>query len=112
VTFIRRVSCLAQLDIFNAEATAQIRHVWHDGRWFFSVIDVVKVLIDAPVSRNYWADMKRKIQDEGFRELLEKIQQLKMLASDGKQRLTDAADAETLLRIVQSIPSPKAEPLK
>ena len=56
--------------------------------------------------------MKRKIQDEGFRELLEKVQQLKMLASDGKQRLTDAADAEAMLRIIQSIPSPKAEPLK
>jgi hypothetical protein len=102
----------AQLSIFDAEATAQIRHVWHDGRWFFSVIDVVGLLTDTPVPRNYWADMKRKIQDEGFRELLEKIQQLKMLASDGKQRLTDAADAETLLRIIQSIPSPKAEPLK
>jgi DNA-damage-inducible protein D len=56
--------------------------------------------------------MKRKIQEEGFRELLEKIQQLKMQAPDGKQRLTDAANEETLLRIVQSIPSPKAEPFK
>ena len=102
----------AQLSIFDAEATAQIRHVWHDGRWFFSVIDVVGILTDAPVPRNYWADMKRKIQDEGFRELLEKVQQLKMLSADGKQRLTDAADAEAMLRIVQSIPSPKAEPLK
>src|SRR5262249_17535132 len=62
--------------------------------------------------RMYWADMKRTIQDEGFRELLEKIQQLKMLAADGKQRLTDAADTETLLRIIQSVPSPKAEPFK
>lgn len=102
----------AQLDIFNAEATAQIRHVWHDGRWFFSVIDVVGLLTEAPKPRMYWADMKRNIQTEGFVELLEKIQQLKMQASDGKQRLTDAADAETMLRVVQSIPSPKAEPLK
>ena len=86
--------------------------VFHEGRWFFSVIDVVGLLTDAPKPRNYWADMKRTIQTEGFSQLLEKIQQLKMVASDGKQRLTDAADAETLFRIIQSIPSPKAEPFK
>ena len=103
----------AQLSIFDAEATAQIRHVWHDGRWFFSVIDVVGLLTEARIPRNYWSDLKRKLaQDEGYTELHAQIVQLKMLASDGKQRLTDAADAETLLRIVQSIPSPKAEPLK
>ena len=102
----------AQLSIFDAEATAQIRHVWHDGRWFFSVIDVVGLLTDSAKPRFYWADMKRRIETEGFREVLAKCQQLKMLAPDGKQRLTEAADAETLLRIVQSIPSPKAEPLK
>jgi hypothetical protein len=103
----------AQLSIFDAEATAQIRHVWHEGRWFFSVIDVVGLLTDARIPRNYWSDLKRRLaEDEGFTELHAQIVQLKMLASDGKQRLTDAADAETLLRIVQSIPSPKAEPLK
>ena len=102
----------AQLSIFDAEATAQIRHVWHEGRWFFSVIDVVGLLTDSAKPRFYWADMKRRIETEGFREVLAKCQQLKMLAPDGKQRLTDAADAETLLRIIQSIPSPKAEPLK
>ena len=102
----------AQLSIFDAEATAQIRHVWHDGRWFFSVIDVVGLLTDSAKPRFYWADMKRRIETEGFREVLAKCQQLKMLAPDGKQRLTEAADAETLLRIIQSIPSPKAEPLK
>ena len=101
----------AQLSIFDAEATAQIRHVWHDGRWFFSVIDVVGVLTENTAPRRYWSDLKRKLHDEGF-EPYEKIVQLKMLAPDGKQRLTDAADAETLLRIVQSIPSPKVEPLK
>ena len=103
----------AQLSIFDAEVTAQIRHVWHDGRWFFSVIDVVGLLTEARIPRNYWSDLKRKLaQDEGYTELHAQIVQLKMLASDGKQRLTDAADAETLLRIIQSIPSPKAEPLK
>ncbi|HEY7340837.1 MAG TPA: Bro-N domain-containing protein [Ktedonobacterales bacterium] len=101
----------AQLSIFDAEATAQIRHVWHEGRWFFSVTDVVGVLTENTTPRRYWSDLKRKLHDEGF-EPYEKIVQLKMLASDGKQRLTDAADAETMLRIVQSIPSPKAEPLK
>lgn len=102
----------AQLSIFDAEATAQIRHVWHEGRWFFSVIDVVGMLTDSPNPRVYWGVLKRRLVDEGFGELFTNCKQLKMLASDGKQRLTDAADAETLLRIVQSIPSPKAEPLK
>lgn len=102
----------AQLSIFDAEATAQIRHVWHDGRWFFSVIDVVGLLTDSPNPRNYWSMLKRKLADEGASEVYRNCVQLKMLAPDGKQRLTDAADAETLLRIVQSIPSPKAEPLK
>src|SRR6185312_13159488 len=101
-----------QLSIFDAEATAQIRHVWHDGRWFFSVVDVVGLLTDSPNPRNYWSMLKRKLADEGASEVYRGSVQLKMLAPDGKQRLTDAADAETVLRIVQSIPSPKAEPLK
>ena len=103
---------LSGLEEFDEQAAGTIRRVFHEGRWFFSVIDVVGLLTDAPKPRNYWADMKRTIQTEGFSQLLEKIQQLKMVASDGKQRLTDAADAETMLRIIQSIPSPKAEPLK
>ena len=89
-----------------------IRRVWHDDRWFYSVIDVVGVLSEAPIPRLYWADMKRTVQAEGFVQLLEKIQQLRMPAADGKLRLTDAADEETLLRIIQSIPSPRAEPFK
>lgn len=101
----------AQLSIFDAEATAQIRHVWHDGRWFFSVIDVVGLLTENSTPRRYWSDLKRKLHDEGF-EPYENIVQLKLMSADGKQRLTDTADAETMLRIVQSIPSPKAEPLK
>ena len=68
----------AQLGIFDAEATAQIRHVWHEGRWFFSVIDVVGLLTDSTTPRFYWADMKRRIEAEGFREVLAKCQQLKM----------------------------------
>lgn len=89
-----------------------IRRQWVDDRWYFSVVDVVAVLTDSVEPRKYWFDMKRNIQDEGFRELSEKIRQLKMRSLDGKKYATDAADTETLLRIVQSIPSPKAEPFK
>jgi len=72
----------------------------------------VGLLTESTYPNRYWSDMKQRIQDEGFREVSEKIGQLKMEAPDGKQRLTDAADAETLFRIIQSIPSPKAEPFK
>jgi hypothetical protein len=100
------------LALIEEQADAGIRREWHDGRMFFSVIDVVGVLTDAPKPRMYWADMKRRLQDEGFREVLAKCQQLKMEAPDGKKRETDAGDTETILRIIQSIPSPKAEPVK
>ena len=103
---------LLGLDEFDEQASRDVRRLWHDGRWFFSVIDVVGLLTDAPKPRQYWYDMKRNIHDEGFVELSENIRQLKMLASDGRQRLTDCADTEILLRIIQSIPSPKAEPFK
>ena len=89
-----------------------IRRAWHDGRWFFSVIDVIAVLTDSNAPRQYWNDMKRRIQDEGFHELSAKCLQLKMRALDGKMRATDAADTETMLRITMSIPSPKAEPMR
>lgn len=89
-----------------------IRRQWVDGQWYFSVVDVVAVLTDSVEPRKYWFDMKRNIQTEGFRELSEKIRQLKMRSLDGKKYATDAADTETLLRIIQSIPSPKAEPFK
>lgn len=98
---------------FDGESGRLIRRQWHDSRWFFSVVDVVGVLTDAQIPRNYWSDLKRRLtKDEGFGELHAKIVQLKMRSLDGKRYATDAADAETILRIVQSIPSPKAEPLK
>lgn len=100
------------LAVIEEQAEAGIRRIWHDERWFFSIIDVIGLLTDAPKPRMYWADMKRRIQEEGFRELLAKCQQLKLESPDGKQRLTDVADTETVLRIIQSIPSPKAEPVK
>lgn len=79
--------------------------------WYFSVIDVIQILTDSSIPKRYWSDLKKKLSVEGS-EAYEKIVRLKMLADDGKKRETDTADTETLLRIIQSIPSPKAEPFK
>ncbi len=90
-----------------------IRRVWHEGRWYFSVVDVIAVLTDSPVPRTYWAVLKKRLQEEGASQLLTDCKQLKMRSAlDGKMYKTDAADTETMLRIVQSVPSPKAEPIK
>jgi len=81
--------------------------------WWFSVIDVVQVLTGSTYANRYWSDLKRKLADEaGSDQPYEKIVRLKLTAPDFKQRLTDCATAETLLRLVQSIPRPKAEPIK
>ncbi len=95
----------------------RIRTAWDEEReeWYFSVVDVVAVLTDQPDSRHastYWAVLKKRLNNEGASQLLTNCKQLKMTASDGKKRLTDVADMEQLLRIIQSIPSPKAEPLR
>lgn len=95
----------AQLSIFDAEATAQIRHVWHDGRWFFSVIDVVGLLTDSPNSRNYWSMLKRKLAEEGANEVLSQCCTLKLVASDGKQRDTDCADLATTVALIHALPA-------
>lgn len=79
--------------------------------WYFSVIDIVEILTGSTIPKRYWSDLKKKLTKEGS-EVYDKIVRLKMLAEDGKNRLTDVADTETLLRIIQSIPSPKAEPFK
>ncbi len=94
-----------------------IRSAWSEvnEEWYFSIVDVVGVLTEQQTSRgasNYWAKLKERLKAEGSNELLTNCQQLKMTASDGKKRLTDVADTEQLLRIIQSIPSPKAEPFK
>lgn len=91
----------------------QIRRHWDNKKelWYFSVIDVVSVLTGSTIPRRYWSDLKIKLQKEGS-EVYEKIVQLKMQATDGKYYQTDAADTEVMLRIIQSIPSPNAEPLK
>ena len=91
----------------------KVRTVWDDEteEWYFSVIDVVEVLTDSDRSRKYWNDLKKKLKTEGS-ELSEKIGQLKLKSPDGKMRLTDVANTDQLFRLIQSIPSPKAEPFK
>ena len=90
-----------------------IRRFWDEDKelWFFSIIDVVSVLTGSTIPKRYWSDLKIKLNNEGS-EVYEKIVRLKLLSSDGKMRETDAADTETLFRLIQSIPSPNAEPFK
>ncbi|MEA2238428.1 MAG: hypothetical protein QOC81_3152 [Thermoanaerobaculia bacterium] len=90
----------------------KIRKAFHKGEWWFSIIDVVEALVGSDRPRKYWNDLKKKVSQEGYSEVSEKIGQLKMTAPDGKQRLTDCANTETLFRVIQSIPSPHVEPLK
>lgn len=89
-----------------------IRKIIHEDEWWFSVIDIVEVLTGSSIPKRYWSDLKKKLVSEGFTETYEKIVRLKMLAPDGKMRLTDCANTETMFRIIQSIPSPNVEPLK
>ncbi|PJA41305.1 hypothetical protein CO178_00500 [candidate division WWE3 bacterium CG_4_9_14_3_um_filter_34_6] len=96
--------------LFNEK---EIRRIW-DGEkelWYFSIVDVVSVLTESPRSRKYWNALKTKLKQEGS-ELSSKVGQLKMQSSDGKSYKTDVLDTENILRLVQSIPSPKAEPFK
>ena len=89
-----------------------IRKLFHEGEWWFSIIDIIEVLVGGGRPRKYWNDLKNKLISEGYIEVSEKIGQLKMHAPDGKMRLTDCANTETMFRIIQSIPSPRVEPLK
>ena len=99
-------------EIINFE-DKKIRRIEHNGEWFFSVVDIVAVLTESATPKRYWTDLKRKLKnEEGFFELYDKIVQLKLLANDGKKYATDCTNLETLFRIIQSVPSPKAEPIK
>lgn len=91
----------------------KVRTLWDAGqeKWYISIIDVIEVLTNSDRPRKYWSDLKIKLKKEGS-ELSEKIGQLKMTAEDGKMRMTDVVDTEQLFRLIQSIPSPKAEPFK
>lgn len=100
----------AQLVLFKG---IEIRKVMHDDEWWFSIVDVVGALSESANARRYWSDLKRQlIEKEGFSELYDKIVQLPMPGVDGKLYATDAANTETLLRIMQSVRSPRAEPFK
>lgn len=90
----------------------QIRKVFQENEWWFSVIDVIEVLTDSSNPRRYWTDLKRKLKEEGSFQLYEKIVQLKLQSADEKYYDTDCANTKNMFRIIQSIPSPKAEPFK
>lgn len=93
----------------------KIRTAWNESEeeWYFSIVDVISVLTDSNEPRRYWSDLKRKLKAEGANQLYDNIVQLKMPSpKDGKNYNTDVANTEQLLRIIQSIPSPKAEPFK
>ncbi len=100
----------SQLAMFRGK---EIRQVFHDNEWCFSIVDVIQAITESERPRRYWSDLKKKLtEQEDFNELSEKIGQLKMPSVDGKMRETDVVNTETLFRIVQSIPSKKAEPFK
>ena len=99
--------------ISNLFEDKEIRSIWDDEKedYYFSVVDVISVLTDANIPRNYWSDLKHRLVEEGS-ELHEKIVQLKLKAKDGKMRYTDVLDTKNIFRLIESIPSPKAEPFK
>lgn len=100
---------LTKVAVFKGQ---EIRKMIYKNEWWFSVIDVVETLSGSDRPRKYWSDLKQKLIIEGYTQVSEKIGQLKLKAPDGKMRETDCANTETLFRIIQSIPSPKAEPFK
>ena len=108
---------MAAADKIQLFENKHIRTAWDEEKeeWYFSIVDVIAVLTEQTTQRgasNYWAKLKQRLKEEGANQLLTNCQQLKMLSADGKRYNTDVADTEQLLRIIQSIPSPKAEPFK
>lgn len=99
--------------ISNLFEGKEIRSVWDAEKeeYFFSVVDVISALTDSNIPKRYWTDLKRKLTDEGS-QLYDNIVQLKMKANDGKMRVTDTLDTQGILRLIESVPSPKAEPFK
>ena len=104
---------MTKKDAIKVFESKKIRSVWDDEqeKWYFSVVDIIEVLVGTDRPRKYWNDLKLKLIKEGS-ELSEIIGQFKLMAPDGKLRLTDVADTEQIFRIIQSVPSPKAEPFK
>ncbi|MCB0647769.1 MAG: Bro-N domain-containing protein [Saprospiraceae bacterium] len=101
---------MSNIKLFEEQRVRSIYNT-QEGKWYFSVIDIMQILTESSVPKRYWSDLKKKLEKEGS-QAYEKIVRLKMIAEDGKNRETDTADTETMLRIIQSIPSPKAEPFK
>lgn len=91
---------------------SKIRRQKYNEEWYYSVVDVVKILSDSKNPRDYWYQLKKRMEEEEYSELSTKCRRLKMIAKDGKNRETDCANRETIFRIIQSIPSPNAEPFK
>ncbi|OGU12601.1 MAG: antirepressor [Ignavibacteria bacterium GWB2_35_12] len=102
---------MSDIKLFESK---KIRTHWDEEqeKWFFSIVDIIEILTESNRPRKYWSDLKKKLYLEGFYELSEKIGQLKLESTDGKFYMTDVADTETILRLIQSIPSPRAEPFK
>lgn len=96
----------------NFEEIPEIRRIWHNGTWYYSVIDVIAFLVQASTPRKYWTTLKSRLRTEGSQATLEEIEALPLKASDGRMRNTDTASMQTLLRLIQSIPSPRVEVLK
>jgi DNA-damage-inducible protein D len=105
-----KIQSMSNIKLFESK---NVRTHWDAEKetWYFSIIDVIEILTGSSIPKRYWSDLKKKLLKEGS-EAYEKIVRLKILATDGKLRETDLADTETLLRLIQSIPSPKAEPFK
>jgi DNA-damage-inducible protein D len=96
----------------SSEGPKTVRRIWHNGEWYYSVIDLVGVLTEAKEPRKYWNQIKARASTEGFEATLQQVLPLRLKSSDGRFRLTDTANRQTMLRIIQAIPSPRAEPVR
>ena len=104
---------MTQHDSIALFESTEIRKVWHEEQWYFSIIDIISALTSSQSPRRYWSDLKIKLSEEGIQtELYDFFVQLKLMAPDGKMRETDCVNTEGILRIIQSVPSPRAEPFK
>ncbi|MFA6296464.1 MAG: Bro-N domain-containing protein [Patescibacteria group bacterium] len=104
-----KINTITKIAIFRKK---EIRRIIFNNEWWFSVNDIIEILTGTKRPRKYWSDLKRKLLKEGYFQLSEKIGRLKIVANDGKKYLTDCGNTETIFRIVQTVPSPKAEPFK
>lgn len=99
----------SDLSLFDRQ---QLRRVWHKNEWYYSIVDVVAILSDSKQPSSYWSTVKSRIKSEGFQDTLNQIETVQLKAKDGRLRQAEVANRQTLLRIIQSVPSPKAEPFR